>query len=153
MSSRGAVEFKEYASSLAKKRWAGKELTPVEQECLDQAIIAGAVPTTEPFRWRTSKHDGNRMLLPSEMETRHVFFTLAMIWNHSMPEEARTHNYKKYKFGSYYTAEYMVQAIHALSRELATRKDMEPHWKKMLEHMLKWLGRYQLTGQYLLPEK
>jgi hypothetical protein len=96
----------------------------------------------EAFRWRTSTKDGKRSLLPSEMETRHVFYTLLMIWNHTMPIEARTEGYKEYTFSSFYTPEYMAKAVYAHVEELATRRDMLPQWTVKLNHMTAWLAAH-----------
>lgn len=91
---------------------------------------------TEPFRWR----DGSGNLhAPSTMATRHLFFTLRMIWNHAMPEAARLPG-NLYTFSSYYKPDYMKDAIRALTTELATREDMQPDWKDQLTFMLEWLA-------------
>jgi len=45
------------------------------------------------YMWRDTDghfHD------PKSMETRHVFFTLRMIWNHHAPLEARIEPYRRY---------------------------------------------------------
>lgn len=100
-------------------------------------------PHTEPpanlrdWRWRTQKGE---MLRPCIMETRHLHHTLVMIWHHNMPEEARVRPYyRAYSFGSFYTDDYMRQAIWVMARELSGRDDMRPEWKaelqKMQEHL------------------
>lgn len=94
-----------------------------------------------PWTWRTQQ--GNFML-PSEMETRHLFYTLRMIWNHKMPEVARFPAYQQYEFSAFYTDVYFRQAILFLTEELAQRDNMIPQWKADLDHMITWLARYQL---------
>lgn len=94
--------------------------------------------TTDGFRWRDRQGGFH---LPKSMVTRHLFFTLRMIWNHSMPEDARTHGFLAYTFSSYYTGDYMKKAVRALAEELATRTDMEAEWKRQLEMMKNYLLR------------
>lgn len=38
------------------------------------------------FKWRTAEGE---WIAPEKMETRHLFYTLRMIWNHSVPAELR----------------------------------------------------------------
>lgn len=78
------------------------------------------------FKWRTQQ---NEWLLPSEMETRHLYYTLRMIYNHSMPSDVRLYPYKQYRFDpNIYTKEYITEAIRNLSYELATRNDIKEEW-------------------------
>ena len=85
------------------------------------------------FRWRSQ---AGQFHLPSQMETRHLWFTLRMIWNHSAPAHARFTPYKRYKFGPFYTVEYMRDAVSCLLDELLTRTNMESKWKQELKQML-----------------
>ena len=62
---------------------------------------------------------------PKNMETRHLFYTLRMIWNHSAPEELKLKPYIKHTFSTFYTPEYMRNAIKALMAELSKRDDTE----------------------------
>lgn len=104
---------------------------------LDTPAPTKVVPT---FRWRDTHgefHD------PTCMATRHLFFTLRMIWNHSMPASAQLHPFKAYTFGPFYSRKYMLEAVRALAVELSTRKDIAPAWQAQLDHMVAWLA----TGQ------
>lgn len=103
---------------------------------------------TAPFLWR----DGSGKLhAPSTMVTRHLFFTLRLIWNHTMPEHARLPG-NLYTFSPYYKPAYLKDAIRALTIELATREDMQPDWKDQLAFMLDWLATRQVQTQPPLPE-
>ena len=85
------------------------------------------------YMWRDTDghfHD------PKSMETRHVFFTLRMIWNHHAPLEARIEPYRRYQFNPFYTTEYLSQSVKVLMTELSKRKDMTPYWRKNLDHMV-----------------
>ena len=106
-----------------------------------------AVPA-ETFRWRDRA--GN-LQAPSTMATRHLFFTLRMIWNHTMPASARLPG-NLYTFSSYYKPAYMKDAIRALTTELATREDMQPDWKDQLTFMIDWLATRQIQTRTPLPE-
>lgn len=91
------------------------------------------------FQWRDCHGEFHS---PTEMETRHLFFTLKMIWNHSAPEHMKLKPYKKYSFGPGYTAEYMRKAVKALSAELKTRNNIELylHQLKQIQTRLKELN-------------
>lgn len=93
-----------------------------------------------PFFWR-DRH-GTRHL-PARMETRHLFYTLRMIWNNTMPASARQPG-NLYSFGPTYTRDYMLSAIVAIVPELATRNDMTSEWKQQLQHMVDWISTHQL---------
>lgn len=95
-----------------------------------QVSIAG-------FQWRDRKGSFH---YPSNMETRHLFMTLVMIWNHTMPASHRifksgswVHHF--YTFGPFYTKEYAASAILAMSSELFTRHNLEDSWIDTLNHM------------------
>ena len=89
------------------------------------------------FRWKDRKDNFHA---PVQMETRHLFMTLVLIWNHTMPEDAFidssgrwTHH--RYNLGPHYTVDYLSEAIGALAQELAKRDDMEPAWRTTLRKM------------------
>jgi hypothetical protein len=62
-----------------------------------------------------------------------------MIWNHSMPPEARTHDYIQHTFTAEYTEEYMQEAIKELAIELNSRDDITMEQLVVLENMAKYL--------------
>lgn len=102
-----------------------------------------AVPQTPPaFRsaaivpgwlWRTH-NEGD--IAPSQMRTTHLFFTLRMIWNHSMPTNMRVgRNIKLYSFGSRHDARYMQSAIVNIGAELFSRSDLPAWMRRELDEM------------------
>lgn len=83
---------------------------------------------------------------PELMETRHLFYSLRMIWNHRMPEEAKLHPYKQYDLRR--SDKYLRDAILALTKELATRSDLTDEWRADLQHMINWLSTHQLENTH-----
>lgn len=96
----------------------------------------------QTFAWRDRT---GQFHLVERMETRHLFYTLRMIWNHTMPTSARLPG-NLYRFGPTYTRKYMIDAIRAIVPELAQRKDMTPDWTTQLERMKDWLSTHQLQS-------
>lgn len=93
------------------------------------------------FLWR----DQTGQAWPPElMETRHLFYSLRMIWNHRMPEDAKLQPYKRYALNR--SDSYLKDAILALSKELSTRKDITEEWAADLQHMVNWLSTHQLEN-------
>ena len=84
------------------------------------------------FRWRDRFGEFHR---PTEMETRHLFFTLRMIWNHTCPEQFQIKPFQEYDFSDFYTTHYFKTAVLALSAELATRNDLEPYFIECLHYI------------------
>jgi hypothetical protein len=96
------------------------------------------------FMWKDRE---NGFHFPSSMETRHLFYTLRMIWNHTMPADARITPYQAYSFGPFYTRQYLITAIAELARELASRADLRSDLKPQLQAMLDWLSRHQIEAE------
>jgi len=84
------------------------------------------------FLWRGR---GGKLYNPKDMKTRHLFYTLKMIWNHSAPEDMKFKPYQEYNFSSFYTPEYTTKAVRFLFAELKTRKDILPY-----SHRLRVMG-------------
>lgn len=89
------------------------------------------------FKWRTNH---GVMLLPSEMETRHLYLTLRMIWNHSVPDRYQIHPFKRYTFSAFYTKQYLAQAVRELGRELLSRNNLQGRWELELARMAEFLN-------------
>lgn len=72
------------------------------------------------FRWHPSRHhDTRRQVSASDMGTMHLYRTIRMIWNHTLPWKFEP--YRQYTFSPIWTAEYVRRSITALGRELLTR--------------------------------
>lgn len=75
----------------------------------------------EGFRWRDRKgnfHD------PSCMDTRHLYNTVKMVWNNTMPRHAMIGEPIFYKFDlALYPPKYMMEACFCMLNELDRRSD------------------------------
>lgn len=94
-----------------------------------------------PFAWRT--RDG-RFVPVNEMRTGHLFYTLQMIWNHTMPLDAKTHVYKRYRFENFYTQDYMMRAVQAIIPEVLKRNDLQPFQLERVLFMAAYVTRNDL---------
>lgn len=97
-----------------------------------------------PFQWRDKKGEFHSV---TGMRTGHLFYVVRMIWNHKMP--LKFEPYRRYSFSSFYTDEYMFDAIKAIVPELAKRTDLAPEWKQTIKQMVEYLARYQLPSEKL----
>jgi hypothetical protein len=100
------------------------------------ATLRTALPARLIAGWTWKTHD-KRLMKPQEMATSHLFNTLLMIWNHTMPEECRFHPYKRWRLG--YSPEYLKHAIYELAWEMAKRTDqLNPRQMRILDAMASW---------------
>ncbi|WP_103035669.1 hypothetical protein [Castellaniella caeni] len=91
------------------------------------------------WAWRTRQGDH---VQPRDMETRHLFFTLRMIWHNTMPRDAWVMAAPKlYRFGPSYTNEYLLEGIKHLTAELSARRDMQPEWADQLRRMIGYFAK------------
>lgn len=84
------------------------------------------------WRWKTKD---DIYIHPNDMETRHLFYVLRMIWNHFMPEELKIQPYNKYRFSSFYNNDYLKTAIIACGKALEFRDDLTARMKSELDFM------------------
>lgn len=109
-------------------------------------LRSGALPVAG-FRWRTQFGE---MLLPSEMATRHVFYTWLLIWNHACPPALVRKEGRKYDgFGKWYTPARMLTAFGVMMVELQKRNDLSPEFRKIVREVMvsyaKWQGYTDCT--------
>jgi len=83
------------------------------------------------FLWRT--HD-KRDIAPQEMKTSHLFNTVRMIFNHSVPVEHQIIGCKKWNLVGV-TKEIRLVAIREMLGELSLREDITEDALAQLEHM------------------
>ena len=84
------------------------------------------------FAWKDKDNNYHQI---HDMETRHLFYILKMIWNHSMQDDFKLKPYKKYYFSDFYTEKYMIDAVRSILPELLMRNDLDDDWKYQLDFM------------------
>jgi hypothetical protein len=84
------------------------------------------------FRWRT--HDGREML-PSEMGTQHLVYSLRMVWNHLCPPHLVIPGGKRWFGIDRWPGAYLKAAIEALCLEASQRPDLSPEHRRILTHL------------------
>lgn len=97
----------------------------------------------DPFKWKT--RDGRTYEIV-KMTTTHLFNTISMIWNHSMPKDVRTHNFNQYAFGKSYTRDYMMTAVRLMLPELLARPDLSEFQLRRLQYMHACLLKNPMLG-------
>jgi hypothetical protein len=83
--------------------------------------------STVEFMWETN--DGDQLFL-SDMATPHLFYTLRMIYNHSVPPAFRVGDFKRRKNVDQWPIDYRQQAGREIFKELEGRADYE-HWMQL----------------------
>lgn len=100
-------------------------------------VITRPFDTLPDLNWRWRDRLGNAHY-PHEMETRHLFHTLKMVWNNFMPAHQRVGSVKLYRFGSAYTEDYLRDAVMQIGSELF-RRELTAYQRQILEEMAAWL--------------
>lgn len=95
---------------------------------------------TEPFVWLT--YEGAE-LAPAAMTTTHLFHSLRMVWNHTVPETYRLQPYRAWGGVADWPADYRRDAMTAFTAELAKRKDLTDMEGADLAHMARHAGAFQ----------
>ncbi len=99
------------------------------------------------WKWRTQ--DGRHFRV-KEMATAHLFNTILMIWNHTMPESARFPPFRQYQLGDFYTKAYLVTAVQNIATELVTRDDVTARQREILGQMMAWLETNQVEMEAVM---
>lgn len=73
--------------------------------------------TGSDFQWRCQD---KRVLRIGDMETRHIFNCVRMLWNHHVPEHMQLKPFKRYVIRM--RRGYIIGAMYAMLQELLTRK-------------------------------
>lgn len=85
------------------------------------------------FMWLTHKGEA---YYPSEMATPHLFYSLRMLWNNTVPPVFRVGKFKRYKDIPTWSRDYVKLAIDELARELGTRDDLDIDIQDQLNDIL-----------------
>jgi len=114
----------------------------------DSLQVSQARSVGDVWRWRDRE---GGFWSPHDMETRHLFYTLRMIWNNFMPAHMQVGRANLYTFSAHYTRHYLGEAILHLGSELNRRKDMRADWKREYAQMRSWFSDWSEVDQGGLP--
>jgi len=114
----------------------------------DFAPQTGQQVGAQQFLWRDRNGQVHTV---ATMATRHLFFTLRMIWNHSAPPGLRIAPYQHYRFSAFYSAAYMKAAVKAIALELSGRADLQPYFSQCLAFMRAHFTVWREESERLLP--
>lgn len=70
------------------------------------------------FSWRDRTGVFHKV---EDMDSRHLYYTVMMIWNHSVPEIIKFRPFREHVFSSFYTGRYMLDAVVIMLKELSLR--------------------------------
>jgi hypothetical protein len=86
----------------------------------------------DQFKWRDKFGNFHKV---EDMETRHLFHVVRMVWDHSMPREWQTRFKNRYRFPEFYSEDYMALAIRLMLPALLHRRDLTPEQMYWLQFM------------------
>lgn len=85
------------------------------------------------IKWITS--NGEKTAL-TDMDTKHLFYTLRLLYNSFMPRDLSIGTYKQSYFTpSLYTSEYLLQLVPKMYGELISRTDLSYFYQQQLANM------------------
>lgn len=91
-----------------------------------------------PHEFVWVSHNGSRRRI-SEMASPHIFYSLRMIFNHSVPPAFRVlrpgETMNRYSDVPHWTPAYRQAAVNAFTRELCSRDDLEPDLQAQFDDM------------------
>jgi hypothetical protein len=113
-----------------------------------ELVKAETKAVTKGFEWR----DRHGVMHPVEnMRTGHLFYVVAMIWNHAVPEEYQF-PHRRYTFPDFYSKKYISDAVGAILHELKDRKDLTQDQIMMLQWMGDIANRHMQTRKIGEPK-
>lgn len=84
-------------------------------------------------KWKTSNGQSTKV---TDMETKHLFYTIRLLWNTYMPEPLALGTQKvSYFTVELYTYTYLKEVIQAMYKELGIRQDLDWDLEGQLEQM------------------
>lgn len=94
--------------------------------------VAGINMLVTEYKWRDRHGVMHRV---EDMETRHLFHVVRMVWDHSMPRKWQTKFPNRYKFPEFYSAGYMALTVRLCLPALFHRRDLTPEMEYWLKYM------------------
>lgn len=92
----------------------------------DDGILRLLAGSMNPFLWVT--HKGKVMEL-LDMATPHLFYTVRMLFNHSVPPVFRVGEFKRYPDVPNWPIRYRRAAVASMRKELSKRDDIEDYMR------------------------
>lgn len=84
-------------------------------------------------KWKTSNGQSTKV---TNMDTKHLFYIIRLLWNTYMPEPLALGTQKVSYFNvELYTHSYLKEVIQAMYKELGTRQDLDWDLEGQLEQM------------------
>ena len=116
--------------------------------------LSALPPMIDPtFRWMTQDGD---VLTTREMSTWHLFNSLKMIWNHTIPIQFRFLPYKPYKGIINWNPKLRRRAISCLFHELTLRPDRTKKMDEVIATMQQYILHHKQeclhTNRKTLPD-
>lgn len=106
---------------------------------------------SKPFVWVSAQTNGGGSRDIREMHTPHLYNTFIMIWNHSVPKKFQVgENFRQYRFGAFYTREYVLEAFLRMYHELKKRPLMP--WMKSGISRVEDIVLGSASGNQTLPD-
>lgn len=109
-------------------------------------VVPGEHILVKEYKWRDSHGIMHHI---DDMETRHLFHVVRMVWDHSMPKEWQTSYPKRYRFPDFYTQEYMALTVRLMLPALLVRKDTTMEMVYWLEFMRRCLLDQRLSITFI----
>lgn len=123
-------------------------LTNKEKARLFDNPLSNLPPMLDPnFRWETMEC---KILTTREMNTWHLFNSLKMIWNNTVPAHCRVSNFKPYSGIDKWPKRLRQHAITCLYHELCLRPDVTKDMIRVLREMMAHMSRIPLEERKLL---
>lgn len=100
----------------------------------------------DAFKWRDRQGNFHRV---EDMETRHLFHVVRMVWDHSMPKEWQTRFPRRYRFSEFYSEDYMALAVRLMLPALLHRPNLTPEMWYWVEYMRRCLTDERLNVPFM----
>lgn len=102
----------------------------------------------DTFRWRTNDGD---ILTPAQMDTSHLFNSLRMVFNHTVPEDLRLVPYREWKMNS--DGASRLRSLEVFMSELKGRDDVTEGQRAQIAHMRKHLPAFKKAAKGIRPAR
>lgn len=102
-----------------------------------EILVPSHLSLVSEYKWRDRRGILHRV---DDMETKHMFHVVRMVWDHSMPSGHQTSFPRRYRFPEFYTEAYMALTVRLMLPTLFVRRDLTPemlYWLQFMHDRLK----------------